>query len=74
MTLLAAERQERQEDGTEGQAVLEQFGDAKNSKKAWWRWRCYRRQLNAKEVLERQGLLVTPNRYRGSLGKPLLVY
>jgi hypothetical protein len=37
VTLLTAEHQERQEDGTEGQAVLEQFGDAKNSKKAWWR-------------------------------------
>jgi hypothetical protein len=34
VTLLTAEQQERQEDGTEGQAVLEQFGDAKNSEKA----------------------------------------
>jgi hypothetical protein len=74
VTLLTAKHQERQEDGTKGQVVLEQFGDAKNSKKAWGRWRYYRRQLNAKEVLERQGLLVIPNRYRGSLGKPLLVY
>jgi hypothetical protein len=34
VTLLTAKHQERQEDGTEGQAVLEQFGDAKNSRKA----------------------------------------
>jgi hypothetical protein len=34
VTLLTAEHQERQEDGTKGQVVLEQFGDAKNSKKA----------------------------------------